>query len=215
MTRRLPLTTLSFSLLLLIGGARSAAGQAPAAPGPNGPANGPLVLSPIDSRVVFAPDVKVTRINGTTGTLVGGYAGKLVEGKVLLGAGGYWLSDPHRDARLGYGGLVAGLRLLGSDRMNVSGRALVGLGRGTIYDDVSIAVRPAPRNVQPDVVSRRVGFRTDFLVVEPSATLQLGITSGVRLDVSAGYRTTSADRAFNDRLRGPTATVGLQFQLGR
>ena len=54
---------------------------------------GPLVLQPIDNAVIVAPDYKVTEFNGDTGQLAGGYAGRVFDDKLLIGATAYWLVD--------------------------------------------------------------------------------------------------------------------------
>src|SRR5579871_3822565 len=87
-----------------------------------GQSQGPLVLTPISQAFVLAPDVKITKVNGQTSTLVGLYGGRSFEGRVFVGGGGYWLADPRQDARMFYAGLVVGGRIIGSDRLNVNAK---------------------------------------------------------------------------------------------
>jgi len=72
--------------------------------------SGPLVLRPIDTRIVFSPDVKVTTVDNYTATLVGFYVAKQFENRLLLGGAGYWLVDPHDQTGLYYFGVLTGFR---------------------------------------------------------------------------------------------------------
>lgn len=182
--------------------------------------SGPLVLQPIASSVIVAPDVKVTTVNDTTATLAGFYAGKQVEQRALVGAAVYWLADPRDSARLFYGGLIASSRLVGSDRLNVSGRILAGLGQGTAYRTYDIGdLVPQVRHGRPfvwDGTSQvRLGYRDRFAVLEPELRLNLRVTEAVSVTLGAGYRATSADRWLNDAFRGATGSFGVQIDLAK
>jgi hypothetical protein len=181
------------------------------------PTQGPLVLSPIQSAIVFSPDVKVTTVNDKTSTLVGGYAGKLIEQRVLIGGGVYVLADPRDDAHLVYGGLVAGWRLYGSGRLNANALVLAGPGQATLF--ASFSPSPDPRQGRRleanTVAGRRFDVRSDFVVAEPQLNVQIGVTTAIHFNLGASYRFTSAPDYFNDRLRGASGSVGIQFDLGQ
>lgn len=196
---------------LLFGGPSIAAGQTPS----SGPSQGgPLVLSPIPASIVFSPEAKVTTINNVTAVLAGASIGRLVEHTVYVGGAAYGLTT-HRDStRLWYGGVLVGWRVYGSDRFNVSARSLFGLGQGTVFDTVRFADfdHRYARTPSGDV---RVGYRDDFAVLEPELRVVVAITDALSLNVGGGYRATSAYRGLSDLLDGATASVGIQFNIGR
>jgi hypothetical protein len=171
------------------------------------------VLAPVQSSIVLAPDFKVTTVDGKTAVLAGGYVGKLTEKIVFAGLGAYWLADPRDDARMFYGGLMLGARLFGTDRLNLSARGLLGVGQGTVYDTVSFADSRHSSHVGHQDGLFRIAFRQNFLVAEPEIRFSYEVVDGMSLNVGAGYRATSADGRMDDRLRGATGTVGVQFDL--
>ena len=177
---------------------------------------GPLVLRPIDSAIVFSPDVKVTNIDGAAATLAGGYAGKLIEQRVLVGAGAYWLADPRDDERLFYAGLILGARLAGTDRANLSVRSLFGIGHATFFETVQFAHendRFGRHDNTFDSREFRIGFSDAFWMADPEIRLAIAINRLISLDVGAGYRLTAARRGFNDALRGATGSIGIRFNM--
>jgi len=190
--------------------------------------SGPIVLMPISTSIVFSPDVKVTTVNRMTAVLAGGYVGKLIEGTVLVGGGAYWLADPRDDARLFYGGLILGARVLGTDRLNLTTRGLVGFGQGTVVEAREVGAgrhgfghedrwRPDGRFVRDerDSTTMRFRFSDAFLVAEPEARVSFQVTSALSLTVGGGYRLTSARGGLNGRFRGATGSVGILFEVGK
>src|SRR5262249_6434428 len=138
---RAPFILVAFAMLSV---SSVAFAQGNAGPAPAPAQNGPLVLTPISSAIVFSPDAKITTVNGDTAVLAGGYVGKLIEKTALVGVGAYVLADSRDDARMAYGGLLFGGRLLGGDRLNLSARGLVGLGQATLFEDVTtVGGRPS------------------------------------------------------------------------
>jgi hypothetical protein len=193
--------------------------SAPAAAQTAGPGSGPLVLTPIPSNLIISPDVKVTRVNHQTATLVGGFAGRLMDRQFLIGAGGYWLADPRQDVRMGYGGLELGWRVYGGERLNIGASGLLGLGTATLFLDRSIVPIGASRHGGRDFdragfLPVRFGVREDFALAEPQVNVQLGLTRVIRLNVGGGYRFMSVERGADDLLRGASASVGIQFSIG-
>jgi hypothetical protein len=163
---------------------------------------------------VFSPDAKVTSINNTTAVLAGGYAGKLIENQVLVGGGAYWLTS-HRDAaRLWYAGLLLGARIAGNDRFNVSARSLLGIGEGTVFDEVHLDPLYGRHGFRPGR-DLRYGYRDHFLVADPEVRLLLALTDALSVTVGGGYRVTTAYDGLNEMLRGATGSVGLQFNIGK
>jgi hypothetical protein len=214
------LTSCSLPLLsaaLLLAGSALAAAE-PQATGGQG-STGPLVLSPIESHVVIAPDVKVTKLNGTTATLVGISAAKVTEERLMLGGGVYWLANPRDRARMLYGGFLAGWRVYEGGRFSVGAKGLLGLGRATLLVNLS-DVLPFDR-LHPDhgfhvlPGDHRIGVRDEFFIADPEVNVQVKLARGLRLDLGAGYRVTSAPAGLGDRLRGATGSVGVQFDIRR
>jgi len=202
--------TFAFALgisFVLAGSRIATAGQAAA-----DSQSGPLVLTPINNRVVFSPDVKVTTVDHYTSTLVGFYAGTMLDQKFLIGGAGYWLVDPHHEAGLFYFGFLTGFRLIGTDRVGLEARVLAGGGEGTVYRTVAAYDYPDPHH-RPQTVYGRYGYRDDFLLAEPQVVLDLGLTDQARINFGVGYRATTADYGYNDAFSGLTASIGVRFDL--
>ena len=178
---------------------------------------GPLVLMPANDRMVIAPEIKITQINGTTGTLVGLSAGWEFDGRLFLGGAGYWLADPRDAAHFFYVGFVAGWQLVESDRLHVGIRGLLGGGEATVWADGLVPWfepdwRRGGRLVQGP---QKVGWRDSVLVAEPEIRAEFDLTGPLRLALGGGYRVTNASSWMGDRLEGVTGSVSLQFRLGR
>src|SRR6266699_1564242 len=105
------------------------------------PAAGPMKIERVRSGVLVAPDFKVTRFDGRTSELLGGYGGWLSDKTFFVGAGGYWLAHGSSDRRLGYGGVV--LQWLGrsDETIGYSIKGLVGGGESTLAQSVTQTVR--------------------------------------------------------------------------
>ena len=67
-------------------------------------AAGQLTIERVEHGFVFAPDARVTEVNGETAALVGGYAGWMTDRTWMVGAGGYWLANQDDDLKMAYGG---------------------------------------------------------------------------------------------------------------
>lgn len=213
---------------LLVGlGARPSTAQPVAGfEAPASQAKGPLIVEQVKSGFVIAPDFKVTDLDGSTETLVGGYAGALVDGMFLIGGGGYWLTGGS-DVDMVYGGVVVGW-LVSSDRpIGFGTRALVGAGNATLKTDVTYRVPDFPGRPGPAIrfgtpggggmssVVRRVEFDQGFFVFEPQADVVVKFADWVRLTCGVGYRVIGGANGLEDRLQGVTGSVALQFGGGR
>src|SRR5262245_28695877 len=204
----------AFGVALLATASIASAQQGPI--GDSGQA-APLRLAPISTTIVFAPETKITTVNETTAVLTGGYVGKLVEEKLLVGAGAYWLAAPRDDARMFYGGLVLGARILGGDRVNLSAHGLAGVGSATVYRTVDPKEERhhIKSSSRPGLSPFRAGFENPFLLVEPEARLAVGITDRIRLNAGAGYQATTGGSGFQELIRGATGSFGVEFDLGK
>ena len=198
---------LCVAAVLLLGSATAARAQS----------QGPLLLMPIAGRTLVAPEVKITDINGATGTLIGAYAGHETDHRLFLGGAGYWLADPRDTTRLFYVGFLAGWQVVNAPRFHVGVRGLAGLGEATVYAD---APYPVPyygygHGGRVGMVGPRMGWRDSLFVAEPEIRAELDLTDRVRIGLGLGYRITSAGGWFGDRLEGATGSVGVQIGLGK
>ena len=171
-----------------------------------GPSSGPLVLEPIQSRVVIAPEYKVTDVDGRTGQLAGVSIGVLTDESMYLGGALYSLANRSDDFELTYGGLLIGWTVPAGSKVRVGGRGLVGIGTATLGDEVTILERRSS-------LTRRVTVRRqdDFVFAEPQAQLHLALASHAGIDATAGYRFAGMEDGLRDRLNGVTGALALQI----
>lgn len=59
--------------------------------------------------------------------------------------------------------------------------------------------------------SATVRFREEFFIAEPQASLVLNAADWFRVGLGAGYRLVGSASEFDERLRGFTASVGIQL----
>lgn len=197
----------------------AASAVAPQVSSAQGP--GPLRIEPIHSGPVVAPEVRFTEVDGDTGTLVGGYGGWLHDEAFLIGGGGYWLVNHTHDLEMFYGGVVVGWTVPLTGSVRFGARGLVGGGWAEVDDSFEVGVpglpnrpgRPMPGGGQTIVV-RHVRFGEDFFVFEPQADVSVRLTPWLRLVGGVGYRVVAAQYDLDDRLRGVTGSLALQFGGG-
>jgi hypothetical protein len=189
---------------------------------------GPMTVERVHSGLLFAPDFKVTRFDGRTSELVGGYGGWLTDKTFFIGAGGYWLANNARDRRLGYGGVVLQWMGRSDAAIGYSIKGLIGGGESTLGQTISETIRVAnlrgidgrqrPSPTAPtfttQTITSTIRFHQAFFIAEPEADAVIRITKSLRLSLGAGYRLIAADRGADSRLRGPVGTIGLQLGGG-
>lgn len=224
--RTMPLRML-FAVALSIGVSASALAQtAPAAP------SGQLTIERVERGFVFAPDARITGVDGRTATLAGGYAGWMTDRTWLVGAGGYWLANQDDDLKMAYGGLVVEYLARSQERIGFGVRGLVGGGSATLgstvgeyfgVDRIGMSVRDprhggASRMVRggrggpvPIAGDTPILVQEYFFVVEPQASVIWHFTRWARLDLGVGYRLTAGAGSLDQDLRGPSASVAIQF----
>lgn len=180
----------------------------------------------IESGFVAAPDVRFTELNNRSATLAGVYGGWMTEHTVLIGAGGYWLTDDSRDRDLWYFGPVVEWLVRGDRRIAFGGRGLVGggVGRagGTYGEFFGTPQSFASFGRHGGRVNGSRGFTTaspvivedDFFVAEPHAVVSVRATRWLRIDAGAGYRFIAGSGSLNDRFSGASGTVSVQFGGG-
>jgi hypothetical protein len=192
-----------------------AAGQAAQPPG----TQGPMTLERVHNGFALAPDFKVTKIDGATGRLAGGYGGWIFDDALLIGAGGYWLTNNTNTTRdFGYGGAVVEWMQRTDHAIGYAARGLVGIGTAR-FSDTTFIGPPIERIVDRDgrrqIVDRdafiRFERRTEFFVAEPQASVLFTLTRHMRVDAGVGYRLVAGGRGADDRLRGVTGSVSLQL----
>jgi len=191
-----------FCLAVLLSGAASAA----QAQTPGGPASGPLVLEPIESQFIVAPEYKFTDVNGRTGHMAGISAGVLTDRSLYLGGAVYFLTNGSDDFGLTYGGLLAGWTTGLGSHVRVGGRGLLGFGGATLGEAFT-AYDPHLRGVR----SYRYIAHDDFLVAEPQGQVHLSFADHVGVDVTGGYRFTGWDEFIRGGVDGATGAVALQI----
>lgn len=188
-----------------------------------------LVVEPVRNPFVVAPDYKVTHVNGDTGQLAGGYAGRLFDDTLFVGGGGYWLVNGSGGDALRYGGVLVGWSAPLGGRIRFGVRGLAGVGQATLGQDVTTGLTPAGGRAgmrDPRVIrfggapfggrggstpgTLRLRFREDFFVFEPQASVATRLTRHLGLQWGAGYRLTSADR-LGEAVNGATGSVALEL----
>lgn len=203
--------------------------QAPSAP-PALPSG--LTIERVEQGVVFAPDARITEVNGETAALVGGYVGWMTDRTWLLGAGGFWLANQDDDLQMAYGGLVAEWRARGHERIAFGVKSLIGGGRAQLGSTVGEYFGPNV-SLPSHLIFRRSGHRGGgntslripddtailvreyFFVVEPEANIVWHFAEWARLNLGVGYRITAGAGPLDDELRGVSASVAVQFGGGR
>src|SRR5262245_51083104 len=137
---------------------------------PGDGSRGPMTIERVDNGFAIMPEAKITEIDGRTGTLTGASGGWMIDNTLLIGAGGYWLANGNRGRRLGYGGAVVEW-LRGTDqRFGFALRGLVGAGRATLNEDVSILRAGVDRRLTTPATVQ-VRLTRDVFVAEPQADL--------------------------------------------
>ena len=196
--------------------------------------SGQLTIERVEQGFVFAPDARITEVNGETAALAGGYVGWMTDRTWLVGAGGYWLVNQDDDLKMAYGGMVFEYLARSQERIGFGVRGLVGGGRATLGStvgeyfgvdaDIGLPARDprhggANRLIRgghrggpfPIASATEILVREYFFVVEPQASVIWHFTRWARLDLGVGYRLTAGAGPLDDELRGPSASVAVQF----
>jgi hypothetical protein len=174
---------------------------------------GPMIVERVRSGFIVAPDFKVTNVDHTTSELAGAYGGWINDGRLFVGAGGYWLTNRRSDRQLWYGGLVVGWLARTDRRFGFGAKALVGGGEATLGSTITTTVFEEPERRRLPATTR-VRFRDDVFVVEPEGTVFMTLGHGLRLTGGVGYRLIAAARGSENRLRGVSGSIALQISGG-
>jgi hypothetical protein len=214
MNRDTSLRMAVLSLSLLVAAAPGAAAGGPQAPGPNqsrtaASQQGPLVLEPIESGFVFAPEVRFTRVDRFSSMQVGGYGGWLVSDAILLGAGGYGLVAGPDGVGMRYGGIVAGFTLPVGDGLRFGVRGLFGFGEARLVERLPVTCPNPSVDFAPCFHSAWV--RQDFVVFEPQATIGARLGPKVTFELSGGYRVIGNAGGWEGRLQSGFGSAAIRF----
>lgn len=159
------------------------------------------------------PVVKFSSVNGKLGVLVGGHGGWIINHTLVIGGGGYGLANDVEANALGplneqfvdfgYGGFEVEWVMNSDKLLHYSVHTLIG-GGGVQY-----------RNEGEDITYHNRSGDGVF-VLEPGATLDLNVTTWMRISVGASYRyvngvDSNSVVATNKDLTGPSAMVMLRF----
>lgn len=183
------------------------------------PAGGPLVLQPVRNDFVFGPDVKITDLGGNVGTLVGGYAGVLVDSQLFLGGAGYGLvyeqGSTHR--HMGYGGFVVGWVFDPRRPVTVSAKTLLGFGESWQGNQSYYCTGRRCDGYYGYGYGYDYGYgvRSGFFVAEPELDVVARIGRNLRLMGGVGYRATDEPYGGHLHTGGVTGSFSVGFALGK
>jgi len=175
---------------------------------------GPMTVERVNSGWAIAPDFKVTQVDGVTSGIAGAYGGWVFDESLLVGAGGYWMTNRTNSRELQYGGAVVEWFGGADHAVGYTVRGLVGWGTshlpGTIQN-FATPLRGFDRDGRPPgpTGSVQVVFRDNFFVFEPQADALVKLTRLLRIDVGVGYRLIDGVEGVDHRLRGATGNVAL------
>ena len=197
-----------------------------------------LVGGNVYSGFFIAPDFKFTEVDGKFANLAGVYGGWLIDRKLLLGGGGYFLTNRSDDFKMTYGGFVAEYFFRADQLVNFSVKGLIGGGTATVagfrgrFDDLPFEIpdnfRSRGRGINFPSIPGFPGFpnfpefpgfpfpifddvNESFFVAEPEFNLNLNITEMLRIGFGGGYRFIGGAGHINDRLDGFTANAALKL----
>jgi len=171
--------------------------------------NGPMIVEQVQQRFAVAPEYKVSKFDGMSAQLVGGHAGLFLTDSIVVGGGFYTLTNGSKGRGLTYGGATIGWQPWSSAGFGLDVRGLLGMGRGTTTDDVTLARFRG----DPLTVTRRLS--SDFLVAEPQADVLVRLTKHLNLSIGGGYRFIGHSDLNGDHFNGATGTIGLRIGSAR
>ena len=176
------------------------------------PTQGPMTVERIYNPFVITPEYKITDIDGETGQILGLSIGRLLDSRLFVGGGGYWLVDGPRGTDMWYGGAIVGWRQWAERSIAVTLQGLAGFGEAEQETDLPFfATGPHRDNRRFDTRGGRVELRQDFLMFEPQADVTVKVMKGVSLRAGVGYRLTTAESTVAGSIDGVTGTFGAQI----
>lgn len=110
--------------LLAVGVGAAASAQEP-------PGQDRFTMEEVRNGWIVAPDFKFTQIDDGDAVLAGAYGGRMIDGRLLVGGGAYWLSGAP-DVNMAYGGGLVEWFGNSGGLVDFSVRGFVGLGTATL-----------------------------------------------------------------------------------
>jgi hypothetical protein len=205
-------------------------GQEPPAPAPAPKGESHLTVERVQNGFVVAPDNRFTEVDGSYGNLLGVYGGWMMDRTLLIGAGGYWLTNGSHHEEMSYGGAVVEWLVHGDRRLGVSARALIGGGSATLT--TTVPVLPAVPYPMPGYgpshghegppwpgwywppTSGTVPIHDGFFVFEPQVNVNCKVNGWLHISAGGGYRLVAGTHDMDSRLRGFSGSLSLQFGGG-
>ncbi len=189
----------------------------PAAAQPQTQAPRGLTFEEIDNGWTISPDVRVTEVDGELSSVAGVYGGWLMDDRLLIGAGAYWLVDGPDDTDLRYFGPVVEWSTKSGGRFDLSLRGLIGLGVATRQFDSGSAggddgFRCSRFRCHGRSFPAFARYRDEFFVAEPHISLFTHVTDWLGVNIGAGYRFTGRELGIDTGLEGASLSIG--FRVG-
>ncbi len=156
---------------------------------------------------VWAPEVKISSIQGKAGALIGGYSGVMINRTFMLGfAGGVNLTHP--TVNYGYFGGIAQAVAYPAKMVHISAQLIIAYGTTKDYEN--------PKSSLFDNFWNISGER--FMMTEPGVNIEVNLSEGVALVAGAGYRFVSGIDSGNEYVDITHLTSqdmsGVNFSLG-
>jgi hypothetical protein len=190
---------------------------------------GPMTVVRAQSGFVAGPDFKITDVDGSAASLVGGYAGWVEKESIFIGGGGYWMANNTNNRKMAYGGFIMQWMGFGSGPVGVGAKLLLGGGEGTlssvIYGSAS-GPYPNPNASTPSNTTSLVRYSTGFWVTEPEVNLFVKLGKNARITAGGSYRFVGTGyygpyyygpvyyNSDGARLSGFSGSIGLQLGGG-
>ncbi|MHC1732209.1 MAG: acyltransferase [Bacteroidales bacterium] len=159
---------------------------------------------------VWAPEVRVSSIQGKAGATIGGYTGVMINRTLLLGFAGA-VNLTHPTVNYGYFGGIAQAVAYQSGLVHLSAQLVVAYGSTKDYEN--------PKSSLFDNFWNISGER--FMMTEPGVNLEVNLSPGIALVAGAGYRFVSGIDSGNEYvdithltsqdMSGATFSLGLKF----
>lgn len=193
-----------------------------------------LLDGSLESGFLLSPHFKFTDLDGEFSNLAGAYGGWVINHRLLIGGGGYTLTNGSDLLKMTYGGGVVEYFHNSSRLVHFSLRGLVGGGTATLgrriltIEDIDLDLRDRfdghfnpgrpggiggfPSGLRlPSLEVSQVPVTTSFFLAEPEANVILNLTEHFRLNLGGGYRFVGGADGLAHRLDGFTANVALNL----
>jgi hypothetical protein len=195
------------SLVPAASAAADDAQRRPADPQPGGP----MTVVPVRNAFVVAPEVKFGTVNHRSATFAGVTGGVLMDNRLFVGAGGYWLANNDPGFEMGYAGAIVGWYLTGGGPIDVNLTGLIGGGWSTL---TSVGAVPLGMGRHGHPMYPQPGawyVASDFFIAEPGANVCIRITRSVWINAGVGYRYVSGAYGLDNEMRGASGSVAVTF----